>query len=110
MTRTADILQGKAPIVDDKKANVLLLDVLQSGARNPISKPFDLDEVLARFRNNLEVHLKHAEANNFINALAQMIQEIETISDPQQTHRGAGLALEISGNDLPGANKELQLS
>ncbi len=41
------------------------LRALQSGAKDFISKPFDLDEVLMRVHNMLEVRLLHEEARNY---------------------------------------------
>jgi diguanylate cyclase (GGDEF)-like protein len=41
------------------------LRALQSGAKDFISKPFDLAEVLMRVRNMLEVRLLHQAANNY---------------------------------------------
>src|ERR1019366_2348174 len=40
------------------------LRALQGGAKDFISKPFDLDEVLMRVHNMLEVRLLHEEARN----------------------------------------------
>jgi len=53
------------------------LRALQSGARDFISKPFELAEVLARVRNMLEVRLLHMETKNYINALEQKVMEVE---------------------------------
>jgi len=47
------------------------LHALQAGARDFISKPFELAEVLARVRNMLEVRLLHVETKNHIKALEQ---------------------------------------
>ena len=53
------------------------LHAFQSGARDFISKPFELAEVLARVRNMLEMRLLHLETKNYINALEQKIMEIK---------------------------------
>jgi DNA-binding response OmpR family regulator len=90
MTSSSDILHGKILIVGDQKDNVLLLDALQAGAREFISKPFDLAEVLARIRNMMEVRLMHVDVKNCIKALEQKIQEVKTGRDPKRTHRDAG--------------------
>src|SRR5438477_9360384 len=53
------------------------LRALQAGAKDFISKPFDLAEVLARVRNLLEVRLLHAESRKYGVALEQKITEVE---------------------------------
>lgn len=148
MVSPADILQGKILIVDDKEANVLLLERMLSlagygsitstmdpaevlglhrrdhydlilldlqmpgldgfqvmerlkgvepdgylpvlvitaqpdqklrslklGAKDFISKPFELAEVLARVHNMLEVRLLHQKLNRYNDTLAQRVQE-----------------------------------
>ena len=57
------------------------LHALQAGARDFISKPFELAEVLARVRNTLEVRLLHAEMKKHIEALEQKVQEVEVSRD-----------------------------
>jgi len=57
------------------------LHALQAGARDFISKPFEMDEALARIRNMLEVRLLHVETNNHIRALEQKIREAEASRD-----------------------------
>jgi CheY-like chemotaxis protein len=53
------------------------LHALQAGARDFISKPFELAEVLARVRNMLEVRLLYVETKSYVKALEQKIQEVE---------------------------------
>jgi diguanylate cyclase (GGDEF)-like protein len=53
------------------------LRALQSGAKDFISKPFDLAEVLIRVHNMLEVRLLHKEARNYSKAL-----EALALNDP----------------------------
>ena len=53
------------------------LRALQAGAKDFISKPFDLAEVLARVRNMLEVRLLHVETMNYSKALERTVQEVE---------------------------------
>ncbi|HEX7454534.1 MAG TPA: response regulator [Gallionella sp.] len=53
------------------------LRALKAGAKDFISKPFELAEVLARVRNMLEVRLLHDEAQNHGKALEQKVQEVE---------------------------------
>src|ERR1019366_3901482 len=53
------------------------LRALQGGAKDFISKPFDLDEVLMRVHNMLEVRLLHEEARNH-----GKILETRVLKDP----------------------------
>jgi CheY-like chemotaxis protein len=53
------------------------LRAFQAGARDFISKPFELSEVLARVHNMLEVRLLHLETKSYIKALELKIQEME---------------------------------
>jgi adenylate cyclase len=57
------------------------LHALQAGARDFISKPFDLAEVLARVHNMIEVRLLHVAANNRIETLEHMLEEVEASND-----------------------------
>jgi len=51
------------------------LRALKAGARDFISKPFMLVEVLARVHNMLEVRLLHEELSNYNNVLEQRVYE-----------------------------------
>jgi CheY-like chemotaxis protein len=53
------------------------LRALKAGAKDFVSKPFDLAEVLARVHNMLEVRLLHAETKNYSKALERTVQELE---------------------------------
>jgi adenylate cyclase len=53
------------------------LRALQTGAKDFISKPFDLAEVLMRVHNMLEVRLLHRELRNYSKALEQKVREVE---------------------------------
>jgi adenylate cyclase len=53
------------------------LRALQAGARDFISKPFDLSEVLTRVRNMLEVRLLHLHAQHCMARLEQTLREVE---------------------------------
>ena len=53
------------------------LRALQSGAKDFISKPFELAEVLLRVHNMLEVRLLHEELKNYSKALEQKVQEVQ---------------------------------
>jgi putative two-component system response regulator len=51
------------------------LRAFQAGAKDFISKPFDLAEVLARVHNMLEVRLLHKELHNYNDVLEQRVRE-----------------------------------
>ena len=51
------------------------LRALQAGARDFISKPFDVMEVKARIRNLLELRLLHRKLDNYNKVLEQEVQE-----------------------------------
>ena len=53
----------------------LKLRALRAGAKDFISKPFDMAEVLARVRNMLEVRLLHKSLRHFNAALESRVQE-----------------------------------
>jgi CheY-like chemotaxis protein len=53
------------------------LRALQAGAKDFISKPFELAEVLARVHNMLEVRLLHEESKRHGKALEQKVAEVE---------------------------------
>jgi len=53
------------------------LRALQAGAKDFISKPFDLVELQARVRNMLEVRLLHKETRVHAAALEQTLREVE---------------------------------
>ena len=51
------------------------LRALQSGAKDFVSKPFDLTEVKTRIHNMLEVRLLHRRLDNYNKVLEQTVQE-----------------------------------
>ncbi len=53
------------------------LRALQAGARDFVSKPFDLLEVLTRAKNMLEVRLLHAETMKHAAMVEQTLREVE---------------------------------
>ena len=57
------------------------LRALQAGARDFVSKPFDLAEVLMRVHNMLEVRLLHLEAKHYSEVLEQTVREVEASRD-----------------------------
>lgn len=54
------------------------LHALEAGAKDFISKPFVLTEVLARVHNMLEVRLLHAKNKSYSKELEQKVKEVET--------------------------------
>jgi magnesium transporter len=54
------------------------LHALEAGAKDFISKPFVLAEVLARVHNMLEVRLLHAQTKSYSKALEQKVEEVKT--------------------------------
>jgi len=60
------------------------LRALQAGAKDFISKPFELAEVLARVHNMLEVRLLHKELHNYNDVLEQRVRE--RTADLQESH------------------------
>jgi len=53
------------------------LRALQAGAKDFVSKPFDLAEVLMRVRNMLEVRLLHLDSKQHGAVLEQTLREVE---------------------------------
>src|ERR1700689_1157113 len=53
------------------------LRALEAGAKDFVSKPFDLAELRARVRNILEVRLLHLAAKNHSQALEETVRELE---------------------------------
>ncbi len=53
------------------------LRALEAGAKDFVSKPFDLAELRARVHNILEVRLLHLETKNYSNALEETVRELE---------------------------------
>jgi serine phosphatase RsbU (regulator of sigma subunit) len=50
---------------------------LETGAKDFVSKPFELAEVLMRVHNMLEVRLLHQEAKDYARVLEQTVRELE---------------------------------
>jgi adenylate cyclase len=80
-----EVIEGLKQIEEDDYLPVLVitaqpnhkLRALQAGAKDFISKPFDLPEVLTRVRNMLEVRLMHVELKNTNALLQQTVREVE---------------------------------
>ncbi|MFA5372165.1 MAG: response regulator [Sideroxydans sp.] len=61
------------------------IQVFQAGAKDYISKPFELSEVLARVQNTLQAQLLQAETQNKISVLEQQLNEINSQSTEPRT-------------------------
>ncbi len=67
--------EGYLPVIVITAEPEHKLHALQVGAKDFISKPFDLTEVLVRVHNMLEVRLLHKELHNHNEFLEQRVQE-----------------------------------
>lgn len=74
------------------------LRALQAGARDFITKPFELAEVLARVRNMLEIRLMHRETKSYIEALEQKVLELEASRDPIRRQSDEDVAPGFAGH------------
>ena len=83
------VLEGLKKIEQDGYLPVLVitaqpghkLHALQAGAKDFISKPFEIPEVLARVHNMLEVRLLHGETKRYSTELEQKVGEVEASRD-----------------------------
>ena len=79
------VMEGLKEIEEDGYLPVLVitaqpdhkLRALQAGAKDFVSKPFDLAELRARVRNILEVRLLHVKAKAYSRALEETVRELE---------------------------------
>src|SRR6202162_3404595 len=74
-------LDGYVPVLVITAQPGHKLHALQAGAKDFISKPFELAEVLARVHNMLEVRLLQGETKNYSKTLEQKIEEVEASRD-----------------------------
>jgi len=86
------------------------LRALEAGAKDFVSKPFDLAELRARVHNLLEVRLLHLEAKNHSKVLEEMVRELEasrevirlkTLEEQKQREQELALAQETQESLLP---------
>jgi serine phosphatase RsbU (regulator of sigma subunit) len=77
------------------------LRALQAGAKDFISKPFDLAEVRARVYNMLEVRLLHMETKNYSKALLEQHNLLQQALLPVEMYTTPGYAL--ATRFIPGA-------
>ena len=79
------VMEGLKEIEEDGYLPVLVitaqpahkLRALEAGAKDFVSKPFDLAELRARVHNILEVRLLHLETKNYSKALEETVRELE---------------------------------
>jgi CheY-like chemotaxis protein len=67
--------EGYIPVLVITAQPAHKLQALQAGAKDFVSKPFDLIEVKTRIRNMLEVRLLHRRLDNYNKVLEQTVQE-----------------------------------
>jgi serine phosphatase RsbU (regulator of sigma subunit) len=86
------------------------LRALEAGAKDFVSKPFDLAELRARVHNILEVRLLHLAAKKHSQALEETVRELEasrevirlkTLEERKQSERELALAQETQESLLP---------
>src|ERR1700689_2030979 len=86
------------------------LRALQAGAKDFVSKPFDLAELRARVHNILEVRLLHLEAKNHGKVLQETVRELEasrevirlkTLEEHKRSEQELVLAQETQESLLP---------
>ena len=86
------------------------LRALQAGAKDFVSKPFDLAELQARVHNILEVRLLHLETKNYSKALEETVRELEasrevirlkTLAERKKSEQELALAQETQESLLP---------
>src|ERR1019366_8421983 len=86
------------------------LRALEAGAKDFVSKPFDLAELRARVHNILEVRLLHLEAKNHSKVLEEMVWELEasrevirlkTLEEQKKSEQELALAQETQESLLP---------
>jgi len=86
------------------------LRALEAGAKDFVSKPFDLAELRARVHNILEVRLLHVAAKNHSQALEETVRELEasrevirlkTLEEQKKSERELALAQETQESLLP---------
>ncbi len=86
------------------------LRALEAGAKDFVSKPFDLAELRARVHNILEVRLLHLETKNYGKRLEETVRELEesrevirlkTLEELKQRERELALAQETQESLLP---------
>ena len=112
------VMEGLKEIEEDGYLPVLVitaqpahkLRALEAGAKDFVSKPFDLAELRARVHNILEVRLLHLETKNYSRVLEETVRELEasrevirlkTLEERKNSERELALAQETQESLLP---------
>src|SRR5579864_6150288 len=112
------VMEGLKEIEQDGYLPVLVitaqpghkLRALQAGAKDFVTKPFDLAELRARVHNILEVRLLHLEAKNHSRVLEETVRELEasreivrlkTLEERKKSEQELALAQETQESLLP---------
>jgi serine phosphatase RsbU (regulator of sigma subunit) len=86
------------------------LRALEAGAKDFVSKPFDMAELRARVHNVLEVRLLHLEMKNYSRALEETVRQLEesreivrlkTLEEQKRSEEELALAQETQESLLP---------
>lgn len=113
-----EVMEGLKEIEQDGYLPVLVitaqpahkLRALEAGAKDFVSKPFDLAELRARVHNILEVRLLHLETKNYSKALEETVRELEasrevvrlkTLAERKKSEEELALAQETQVSLLP---------
>ena len=89
------------------------LHALEAGAKDFVSKPFDLAELRARVHNILEVRLLHIEAKKYSRMLEETVRELEasrevirlqTLEEQKKNEQELALAQQTQESLLPRAH------
>jgi serine phosphatase RsbU (regulator of sigma subunit) len=112
------VMEGLKEIEEDGYLPVLVitaqpdhkLRALQAGAKDFVTKPFDMAELRARVHNILEVRLLHLEAKNYSKVLEETVRELEasrevirlkTLEERKRSEQELALAQETQVSLLP---------
>jgi serine phosphatase RsbU (regulator of sigma subunit) len=102
--------EGYLPVLVVTAQPAHKLRALEAGAKDFVSKPFDLAELRARVHNILEVRLLHLETKNYSKALEETVRELEasrevirlkTLAERKKSEQELALAQETQESLLP---------
>ena len=112
------VMEGLKEIEEDGYLPVLVitaqpahkLRALEAGAKDFVSKPFDMAELRARVHNILEVRLLHLKTRNYSKVLEETVRELEasrevirlkTLEERKKSEQELALAQETQESLLP---------